>query len=726
MEVLAIFGRPAFGYIVVACLGAFVPLISSVCIVFCTLVAIRAVVPIGVALLAVSCLGSNGVIYLLGVGVALCSDFYLGSVATTLALTSFVSFPTDFGAGGSLCLVFFEVVIESGNYFCVVVSASGACKGSNALFRASGGCGYFVGVFVVAFAANRCFACVTNVIVVFVLVTGCGFFFVVGVVATRAFFVSVPTDVGAGGSLCINVYENVTCSNGFLTFGIIANRTFLVGGVTVVGAGCIFCINVYELVTERTNCCGFSRNLFGTNGTVNDGIIATFVFAIRSYVVFDNCFAFGVTGCLESGGNSRGFNFTNSAIDYSVVAAVNKTSSSFSVFFNCSASGVTGCLESGGNSRDFILTNSAIDYSVVAAVNKTSGSFSVFFNCSAGGVSHNGNYFRIGVTARASEGFNTCFGARRILCYFACVLVSGFFALQAARAFFPVLFAVGVDPIAKGVRGSFTGQSGESSFYFGFGKVFLASRAIVVSCYAGRESGLVVNCFRCRNQFTVFVTCEDCFLLYKNLITNRADFTVGKTVLSAGCGSAFNELFGVIFGLGNYKRSEFCLVFAKVFAASGAGVVTESSFVLAGCGNFFNPFAVVVARGFDYFAFFNGVSAVGANQVASISGSGAVGVRFALKCGVGVLALGFFASSAFCKFVEGKGLICNVTSRIGVTTNIGIGCIDANITARCYIYEIFGGRINLKCFIVSSTYTNTIVSVVAIEPFFGGSVNVDG
>ena len=49
-----------------------------------------------------------------------CFDFYLGSVATTLALTSFVSVPTDFGAGGSLCLVFFEVVIGcvNGYFFC--------------------------------------------------------------------------------------------------------------------------------------------------------------------------------------------------------------------------------------------------------------------------------------------------------------------------------------------------------------------------------------------------------------------------------------------------------------------------------------------------------------------------------------------------------------------------------------------------------------------------------
>ncbi|MBQ1228647.1 MAG: hypothetical protein IIX87_02105, partial [Firmicutes bacterium] len=120
VEVLVILDCPIFRYIVFACLGAFVPLISSICIVFCTLVAIRAVIPIGVELLAVSCLGSNGVIYLLGVGVAVCLDFLVGSVAAILALTSYVSIPTAFGAGGSLCLVFFEVVIGcvNGYFFC--------------------------------------------------------------------------------------------------------------------------------------------------------------------------------------------------------------------------------------------------------------------------------------------------------------------------------------------------------------------------------------------------------------------------------------------------------------------------------------------------------------------------------------------------------------------------------------------------------------------------------
>ena len=69
-----------------------------------------------------TCLGTSRINFCVqfAVGVPLCFDFYLGSVAATHALAGYVSIPTDFGAGGSLCLVFFEVVIGcvNGYFFC--------------------------------------------------------------------------------------------------------------------------------------------------------------------------------------------------------------------------------------------------------------------------------------------------------------------------------------------------------------------------------------------------------------------------------------------------------------------------------------------------------------------------------------------------------------------------------------------------------------------------------
>ena len=302
-----------------------------------------------------------------------------------------------------------------------------------------------------------------------------------------------------------------------------------------------------------------------------------------------------------------------------------------------------------------------------------------------------GNCFRIGVTARASEGFNTCFGARRILCYFACVLVSGFFALQAARAFFPVLFAVGVDPIAKGVRGS-----GDDKCIFG--GEFLLSVEVLIAIIA--EVVLLHTCLqlsggmRCRNFFKMLeVVC------------------IGVDCNNQICSL---DLFHFFIEVG----FAYAAVVMRFHTCLGAGGIYLR-----------NLFAVVVARRLDYFAFFNYGFAIGAIHIARVTVCGAGGILLALKSSIFVSALGFVAAFiASCIFVEGNGLIYNIAiSCVGfITTNI-LRIIYSEITdISCFrILKITRLCVNSKHFIFTCAYTDTIVRVVAVEPYISFSVRIN-
>ena len=67
MEVLFVLCSPISRHLVLACLGACIPLIGCICIILCALAATRTIIPVGIHLLAVGCRRFDGVIYLLGV-----------------------------------------------------------------------------------------------------------------------------------------------------------------------------------------------------------------------------------------------------------------------------------------------------------------------------------------------------------------------------------------------------------------------------------------------------------------------------------------------------------------------------------------------------------------------------------------------------------------------------------------------------------------------------------
>ena len=68
------------------------------------------------------------------------------------------------------------------------------------------------------------------------------------------------------------------------------------------------------------------------------------------------------------------------------------------------------------------------------------------------------------------------------------------------------------------------------------------------------------------------------------------------SVLCAGCRLIYNPLAFGVSECRDYYRSEFVLFCIKVLVASGAMVMSESSFTFAGCRYFRNPFTVIVSK----------------------------------------------------------------------------------------------------------------------------------
>ena len=181
-----------------------------------------------------------------------------------------------------------------------------------------------------------------------------------------------------------------------------------------------------------------------------------------------------------------------------------------------------------------------------------------------------------------------------------------------------MLFAVGVDPIAKGVRGSFTGQSGESGFYLAFIKVCFASRAIVMSCYACFKFGRGVNFFLFFDQLAVGMTCGD-----------------NPTI--------FINFFGSIFVSEEFAAYARPISRVTVFGTSRAiRSVSGQIIFMTGCGDnpaIFCDFGSSFCIGEELTAF--------ASPVSGVTVFGAGGVLLVLKGNIFVSALGLFAAFGF-------------------------------------------------------------------------------
>ena len=131
--------------------------------------------------------------------------FYISSVLTAGTFTSFVSIPTNSGAGGSLCSVLLGIVTESCLFYISSVLTAGTLTGFVSIPTNSGAGGSLCSVLLGIVTES----CLFNI--------GC-------IVATRAGFISIPTDSGTSGSLCVVVYFVMTksvdyfaCVNGFAT-----------------------------------------------------------------------------------------------------------------------------------------------------------------------------------------------------------------------------------------------------------------------------------------------------------------------------------------------------------------------------------------------------------------------------------------------------------------------------------------------------------------------------
>ena len=109
--------------------------------------------------------------------------------------------------------------------------------------------------------------------------------------------------------------------------------------------------------------------------------------------------------------------------------------------------------------------------------------------------------------------------------------------------------------------GSNARQIFKSSFYFAFGKVFLANIALEVSLYACNQLVLFVNCFRCRNQFTVVVIAKfavtftanftDCLCLAGSVAAEAVNLGIGVSTTLYG---TLMEVF-VVFGCPNVRHN---------------------------------------------------------------------------------------------------------------------------------------------------------------------------
>ena len=139
-------------------------------------------------------------------------------------------------------------------------------------------------------------------------------------------------------------------------------------------------------MTKSRNGCCFSGEFFTANGAFNYCVIRACVFAIGSNVIFNSCFAFGMTESIHCCCYSGELSATNRTVNYCLVRACVFAIGSNVVFNFCFAGSVICKRKCNFFSINDFTTNGTVNYAVVRSCNLTCRVNAVFFNCFAGSV----------------------------------------------------------------------------------------------------------------------------------------------------------------------------------------------------------------------------------------------------------------------------------------------------------------------------------------------------
>ena len=322
--------------------------------------------------------------------------------------------------------------------------------------------------------------------------------------------------VGIGAVICVvsgvEVLEGTALNDDCAeSFGFVNVEEVTVAKVILIGRECTTIDDDYALSGSIDACTatGCEGAVFNSNiCTVGSGNYASFgaicaashcavagdgyfdSFAASPKNVNNAVFVFPV-GCDGFAGKVNGYLLTVFKLDHACQINVSRQLNAVACRENCLEIGFVGDFNGCAFFNDCnlifalasgtIVENAVNDHILVSTVTGSVNVFGAFVAADATSIS-----------------FNTLFGAGGLSG--GCVR---FIIFTIVTIFYSAALTFIVD---INMFGSNTGQIFKSSFYFAFGKVFLANRALEVSSYAGRESGLVVNFFRCRNQFAVVMT----------------------------------------------------------------------------------------------------------------------------------------------------------------------------------------------------------------------------